>query len=110
MPYLFWNFFWLVYTLFKTYKLQGTADSELLEITKISDFFACFWQRGFGVYPDFPIAGYTWYLRDLFIFALLSPIYNYCYKNRRLCFLLLVVLIICESVSKSPLARMAVPI
>lgn len=98
VPYLFWNFFWLVYNLFKTYKLQGTADSELLEITKISDFFACFWQRGFGVYPDFPIAGYTWYLRDLFIFALLSPIYNYCYKNRRLCFLLLVVLIICESV------------
>lgn len=98
VPYLFWNFFWLVYNLFKTYKLQGSADSELLEITKISDFFACFWQRGFGVYPDFPIAGYTWYLRDLFIFALLSPIYNYCYKNRRLCILLLVVLIICESV------------
>lgn len=59
MPYLFWIFWGLVYNLFKTYKLQGTADSELLEITKISDFFACFWQRGFGVYPDFPIADIT---------------------------------------------------
>lgn len=98
VPYLFWNVFWLVYNLLKTYKLQGTADSDLLEITNISDFFACFWKRGWGVYPDFPIAGYTWYLRDLFIFSLLSPIYNYCYKNRRLGFLLLVILIICESV------------
>lgn len=98
VPYLFWNVFWLVYNLLKTYKLQGAADSDLLEITNISDFFACFWKRGWGVYPDFPIAGYTWYLRDLFIFSLLSPIYNYCYKNRRLGFLLLVILIICESV------------
>ena len=95
---MFWNVFWLVYNLLKTYKLQGSADSDLLYITNISDFFACFWKRGWGVYPDFPIAGYTWYLRDLFIFSLLSPIYNYCYKNRRIGFPLLVILIICESV------------
>lgn len=37
MPYLFWNVFWLVYNLLKTYKLQDTADSDLLEITNISD-------------------------------------------------------------------------
>lgn len=87
-----------MYNLLKTYKLQGAADSELLEISSVSDFFACFWQRGFGDYPDMPIAGYTWYLRDLFIFALLSPIYNYCYKNKRSAFPLLLVLMICESV------------
>lgn len=37
VPYLFWNVFWLVYNLLKTYKLQDTADSDLLEITNISD-------------------------------------------------------------------------
>ena len=42
VPYLFWNFFWLGYNLLKTYKLQGSADSDLLEITNISDFFLVF--------------------------------------------------------------------
>lgn len=98
VPYLFWNVFWLLYNLLKTYKLQGAADSEFLELKSISDFFACFWQKGYGSHPDFPIAGYTWYLRDLFVFALLSFIYNYCYKHRWLCLPMLVVLVICTSV------------
>ena len=42
VPYLFWNFFWLGYNLLKTYKLQGSADSDLLKITNISDFFLVF--------------------------------------------------------------------
>lgn len=98
IPYLFWNVFWLMYNLLKTYKLHGTPDSELLEISSFGDFFSCFWKRGYGMYPNFPIAGYTWYLRDLFVFALLSPIYNYCYKIRNLGMPLLVILLICESV------------
>lgn len=98
VPYVFWNIFWLMYNLLKAYKLQGTADSELLEITNVGDFFACFWQRGYGVHPDFPIAGYTWFLRDLFVFALLSPIYNYCFKNKGIGVLLLVILVICKSI------------
>lgn len=79
VPYLFWIFGGLVYNLFKTYKLQGTADSELLEITKISDFFACFWQRGFGVYPDFPIAGY--------VYLLFAQFYSLCHHLFRFHFL-----------------------
>lgn len=99
IPYLFWNVFWLIYNIIKTYKLSGVAaDTELLYISSIKDFFACFWEKGFGATPNFPIAGYTWYLRDLFVFALLSPIYNYCYKNSWICIPLIVVLVVCESV------------
>lgn len=87
-----------MYNLLKAYKLQDVADSELLEVSSVNDFFACFWQKGYGAHPDSPIAGYTWYLRDLFVFALFSPIYNYCYKNRWLSLPLLIVLVICESV------------
>lgn len=64
----------------------------------MGDFFSCFWKCGYGSHPDFPIAGYTWFLRDLFVFALLSPIYNYCYKRRNLAVSLLVILCICDIV------------
>ena len=82
VPYLFWNVFWLIYNLLKTYKLHGVADdADLLYINDLGDFFSCFWMRGYGVHPDFPIAGYTWFLRDLFVFALMAPIYHYCFHK-----------------------------
>lgn len=79
---MFWNVFWLGYNLLKTWKLQGVADAELLQMNSIGDFFALFWEKGYGTHPGFPIAGYTWFLRDLFVFALLSPIYHYCYSKQ----------------------------
>ena len=56
VPYLFWNVFWLIYNLLKTYKLHDTPDSELLEISSFGDFFSCFWKRGYGMDPNFPIS------------------------------------------------------
>lgn len=99
VPYLFWNIFWLIYNLLKTYKLHGRADdATLLYINSIGDFFSCFWMRGYGARPDFPIAGYTWFLRDLFIFALMAPIYHYCYQKKYLAEIMLGALLVCSFV------------
>lgn len=98
IPYLFWNVFWMGYNILKTWKLQGVADAELLQLNSIGDFFACFWEKGYGTHPGFPIAGYTWFLRDLFVFALLSPIYHYCYSKQKLAFGMLLVLLLTESI------------
>ena len=95
IPYVFWNVFWLLYNFLKAYKLHGVADAELLNVESFGDIIACFWQKGFGAHPDHPIAGYTWFLRDLFVFALLSPMYNYCYKKKYFSVFILVVLLAC---------------
>ena len=99
LPYIFWNCFWLVYNLLKTYKLGDVvSDAELLHINSFRDFFACFWERGYGSLPTVPIAGYMWFIRDLFTFALLSPIYNYCYHKRTFSLVFLIVLLLCSIV------------
>ena len=99
VSYMFWNVFWLGYNLLKTWKLQGIADAELLQMNSIGDFFSLFWEKGYGTHPDFPIAGYTWFLRDLFVFALLSPIYHYCYSKEKLAIGMLLVLLMTESIA-----------
>ena len=99
VPYMFWNVFWLGYNLLKTWKLQGVSDAELLQMNSIGDFFALFWEKGYGTHPDFPIAGYTWFLRDLFVFALLSPIYHYCYSKEKRAIGMLLVLLMTESIA-----------
>lgn len=98
IPYMFWNIFWLGYNFLKTWKLYGVSGAELMHIDSMGDLFACFWQKGYGENPSFPIAGYTWFLRDLFVFALLSPVYNYCYNKKRLSLLVLLTLVVCEVV------------
>lgn len=98
VPYMFWNVFWFGYNLLKAWKLQGVADAELLQINNAGDLFACFWEKGYGSNPTFPIAGYTWFLRDLFVFALLSPIYHYCYSKQKLAVGMLLVLTLTESI------------
>lgn len=92
MPYMFWNIFWLAYNVIKELKMQ-TGDIGVLDTRSIFDFLALFWKKGFGDNPDFPIAGYAWFIRDLFCFAILTPIYNYIYQNKRLSVLILLGLI-----------------
>lgn len=97
VPYLFWNVFWLAYNILKT-RYMSAGSNEFLQIDSIGDFFACFWERGYGAHATFPIAGYMWFIRDLFIFAVLSPAYYYCYKNRWLSYVMMGALAICQLV------------
>lgn len=72
---------------------MGVYDG-VLSCTDIFNVCSLFWMTGFGENPDFPIAGYTWFIRDLFMFALFSPIYFYCYKKRGLTLFILIVMLV----------------
>lgn len=82
VPYLTWNIIWLLYTIAKIYFFSKNGISYDIELNSFSKIVACFWALGQGDMPYFPIAGYSWFLRDLFVFALVSPIYLYVYNRK----------------------------
>lgn len=85
VPFISWNIIWLFYTIAKnTYFAHNNIPIDI-ELNSFSRIVKCFWAVDQGEYPLFPIAGYTWFLRDLFIFALLSPVYHYIFNKHWLC-------------------------
>ena len=94
LPFLVWNIIWIAYTLAKNYYLARQGLHGDIELHTVSQIAACFWAVGQGDMPFFPIAGYTWFLRDLFVFSLLAPAYLYIYNRRRLCWIALVISIV----------------
>lgn len=68
IPYLFWNAIVILYYLLINYT-TGSYENPLTY--SITDFINCFWSR-FG---GFPIAYQLWYIRDLMIMILLTPIF-----------------------------------
>lgn len=93
VPYVFWNIFWLAYDIIKEAKMPG-YPSGVLSANNIFDILGFFWERGFGDSPDFPVAGYTWFIRDLFCFAILTPMYNYIYERKKLSNIILLFLLV----------------
>ncbi|GHV47618.1 hypothetical protein FACS1894181_01430 [Bacteroidia bacterium] len=71
VPYLIWNIWWILITAF-----IGSRGHDLMPVKQwgLIDYLNAFWMLSEN---GMPLAGYTWFLRDLFIFAILSPIYYY---------------------------------
>lgn len=70
IPYIIWN---VIYLLFEHLKIRAGASD--LVFHSISDYISCFYAVQQGPFPEMPVAPYTWFLRDLFLFAVLSPVY-----------------------------------
>ncbi len=96
-PFITWNIIWLVYTFAKNLFLTSKGLPVDVELSTPSQIIQCFWAVNQGVLPNFPIAGYTWFIRDLFIFALVAPAYMWILDNKPLCYLLTFVSIVLVS-------------
>ncbi len=84
VPYIFWNLFWLIYNLIKNLYLSQKGLEGIIIIDSIESFVSAFWAVGQGDLPNAPIAPYTWFLRDIFVFAILSPFYYWIYRHQRM--------------------------
>lgn len=82
VPYLFWNCFWLIYTIVKNYYLSSNNLDCSINIDSFETALKSFWAVGQGEFPNAPIATYTWFLRDLLICAVLSPFYYYIFMTK----------------------------
>lgn len=74
IPYLFWNFliimlYFIAQTLPPTAELFSGANKLIRDYT-FSDFIAAFWQGNSG----YPISFQFWFIRDLMVIVLLSPL------------------------------------
>lgn len=94
IPFLFWNCIWIAYEFVKTCVIQKGN----FPVSTVGGFLSLFWAKGYTPHPDMPIAGYTWFLRDLFVFALFSPVYQYFYSKRKISILILCALFLCEGI------------
>ena len=82
VPYLFWNVFWLIYTIVKNYYLSTNNLDCSIDIDSFETALKAFWAVGQGEFPNAPIATYTWFLRDLFMCTVLSPFYYYVFMTK----------------------------
>ena len=82
VPYFFWNVFWLCYTILKNNYLSNLGISPEITIDSLGKIIQVFFYRGVGANPTFPIAGYMWFMRDLFICAVLTPLYLWIYRRK----------------------------
>ena len=89
IPYLFWNFWMILFMLF--YQFVGNkvgfhfAGKQIVDYTMI-DFFKCFWNIGSGIYP---ICFQLYFLRDLILVSILSPVFYWLIKKGKVIFMLL---------------------
>ena len=86
VPYLLWNLFGVIYVYIKCY-FKGDSIDEY------PNFFLCF-----IALPDkiFPADGPLWFIRDLIIMNVLSPILYVLFKNKHLCVCAIGMLLICH--------------
>lgn len=94
LPYFFWNCFWLIYNIIKNVYLSHKGMEGEIVIDSLGSLVSSFWAVGQGELPNAPIAPYTWFLRDVFVFAVLSPFYYFLYKNKKLSYIVLAVFVI----------------
>lgn len=94
IPYFFWNVFWLIYNFVKNVYLSKKGIEGDIVIDSFESLISSFWAVGQGELPNAPIAPYTWFLRDVFVFAILSPFYYYLYNNKKISYIGLVISIV----------------
>lgn len=87
VPYLFWNFlvivlYFLVQSLFPG--LTSGMNTPVSEYT-LTDWVMAFW----SVHADMPISGQFWFIRDLMVIVLLTPLVYYSIKYVRVFIVLL---------------------
>ena len=89
IPYLFWNFWMILFMLF--YQFVGNkvgvhfAGKQIIDYT-IIDLFKCFWNIGSGIYP---ICFQLYFLRDLILVSILSPLFYWLIMKGKVVFMLL---------------------
>ena len=91
IPYLLWNTMYLFFVMI-VQQLQPSStslDRKLIMDYSFIDILDSYWHfdgvcRGYG-----PICGPLWFIRDLMIVNLFSPIVYFCIKNKRVVFLFL---------------------
>lgn len=71
IPYLFWNFLFFVLYNAKSILFTGTADSFISEGFTIKDCFMIFWDAN---NTNCPISYQLWFIRDLMVVILFTPI------------------------------------
>lgn len=88
IPYIFWNLLILGYRFFVQQFFPGIMSAQYKQVVdyNLMDFLSCFWNvsRVNGCGGNFPIDGPLWFIRDLMIMNLLSPIVYcilYCFKK-----------------------------
>lgn len=82
VPYLFWNCLWLVYTLMKNSFLAQIGATPTITLDSPLKVLQVFFFCGEGSTPSLPLAFYMWYVRDLMVCALLSPLFHKFYQWR----------------------------
>ncbi len=95
IPYLLWNFIGLIILIFKStvlgYPSFGIITDHHLNISKV---FECFW----GLKNGYPVAFAFWFIRNLIIFSVISPV-SYLIAKNRLLFIALILLICIFNIS-----------
>lgn len=74
LPYVFWNVVVLLY-LFLKEKMLG-AEPKVIEDYAMVDWLSAFWNTGDGMPINYPL----WFIRDLIVMVLISPILYYLQK------------------------------
>lgn len=92
IPYLLWNSLFLIFYLL-LYALGHPLDINRRNLAdyQLNDYLRLFWDRGEFDHGNFvPILCPMWYIRNLFIMSLLSPLLYYITRHLRELFLLVV--------------------
>lgn len=94
VPYIFWNCLWLAYTLVKNYHLGQLGESSTIALDSPLKILQVFFYCGEGPTPLLPIAFYMWFVRDLMLCALLTPLFHKFYQWRYAIWVLVAVFVV----------------
>lgn len=94
IPYIVWNLIYMVYMiLVQTLVPSMTSpDRKMILDYSMIDFLDSFWHYD-GVSYGGPIYGPLWFIRDLIVLVILSPIFYYVIKKTKYLFILLISLL-----------------
>lgn len=86
IPYLIWNFIFIVFYLIRTVPFISSCFSGDDIVFDWRDFFASFWWRKYTTSADFGVATYPinyplWFLRDLMIVVVCTPAVSFMIKH-----------------------------
>ena len=99
IPYLFWNLWMIVFMLFYQYvgnKVGFIFAGKQIVDYSIIDFLRCFWNIGSGFYP---ICFQLYFLRDLILVSILSPMFYWLIKKGKFVFIILLAVLYVSDVN-----------
>ena len=88
IPYLFWNLAFMALVLFFQMFLPALNNRRFLSDYSFVDFINSFWNYS-GLGYGCPILGPTWFLRDLILMVIASPVLYFLIRYAKACFIIL---------------------